>query len=215
VKQLVADDVRRLRQWGYRLIKHDFSTIDVVGRWGREMKGGAVTSDGWSFASRARTTAEVITDLYRTIRAAAGDAVVIGCNTVSHLCAGIFELNRIGDDTSGNEWHRNPQMGVNTLAFRAPHQDAFYGADADCCPITTRLDFKKAGQWLDLVARSGTPLFVSVERKAATSEVRDALRSAFAAASKPLPLGEPLDWMTTPVPREWQLNGSRVTYDWS
>ena len=41
------------------------------------------------------------------------------------------------------------------------------------------------------------------------------LRSAFAAASKPLPLGEPLDWMTTPVPREWQLNGSRVTYDWS
>src|SRR4051812_1067260 len=163
VKHLVQTDIRRLRDWGYELIKHDFSTYDILGRWGKDMPAGAITADGWSFASRTHTSAEVIGELYRTIREAAGDAVIIGCNTVSHLSAGLFELNRIGDDTSGQDWHRNPQMGVNALAFRGPHQGAFYGADADCCPITTRLDWSKARQWLDLVARSGTPLFVSVE----------------------------------------------------
>jgi alpha-galactosidase len=180
------------------------------------MTGGVVSKNGWSFANRTQTTAEVISDLYRTIRDAAGDdVVIIGCNTISHLCAGMFELNRIGDDTSGNEWRRNPQMGVNTLAFRAPQQGSFYGADADCCPITKRLEWKKARQWLDLVSRSGTPLFVSVDRTAVTPQIRDALRDALAVASRAAPLAEPIDWMETRTPREWNLGGTRVTYDWS
>jgi alpha-galactosidase len=215
VKQLVATDIRRLCDWGFKLIKHDFSTNDITGRWGKDMADGFVTADGWSFASQSQTTAEVISDLYRTIREAAGDTVVLGCNTVSHLCAGIFELNRIGDDTSGNDWRRNPQMGVNTLAFRGPQSGAFYGADADCCAITHRLPWEKARQWLDLVSRSGTPLFISVERKALTPEIRKTLQGALLAASKPAPLGEPLNWMTSAIPSEWKLGGERVKFDWS
>lgn len=215
VKNVVATDIRRIRGWGYEMIKHDFSTFDLTGRWGKDMQEGAITADGWSFASRKQTTAEVINDLYATIRQAAGDAVVIGCNTISHMSAGVFAVNRIGDDTSGNEWHRNPQMGVNALAFRAPHQGAFYGADADCCPITTRIDFARTGKWLDLVARSGTPLFVSVERKALTPDVRNALKRALATASEYLPLAEPLDWLSNPIPKDWILAGERVSYDWA
>lgn len=102
---VIHADIARLREWGYKLIKHDFSTFDILGRWGSDMmKKHDLTNDGWSFATRDRTTAEIIAAMYATIREAArDDVVVIGCNTVSHLSAGVFELNRIGDDTSGRE----------------------------------------------------------------------------------------------------------------
>lgn len=87
---------------------------------------------------------------------------------VMRVSAGMFELNRTGDDTSGKAWKRIPQMGVNTLAFRGPQHGAFYAVDADCCPITKQLPWEKSRRWLDLVARSGTPLFVSVDRSALT-----------------------------------------------
>jgi alpha-galactosidase len=67
----------------------------------------SITSPGWNFNKRSKTTAEIILDLYRSMREAAGDNIyIIGCNTMSHLSAGIFELCRIGDDTSGKEWDR-------------------------------------------------------------------------------------------------------------
>ena len=87
--------------------------------WARPAYGGTFP------AGSVRTTAEVIDDLYRTIRAAAAESVVIGCNTVSHLSAGRFEICRIGDDTSGTEWPRTRRMGVNSLAFRAAPHAAF------------------------------------------------------------------------------------------
>src|SRR5438270_8322197 len=125
--------------------------------------GSALTRDGWTFASGAsRTTAEVIRDLYRAIRTAADDAVIIGCNTVSHLSAGLFEICRIGDDTSGIEWARTRKMGVNTLAFRGVQHGAFYVADADCVGVTNAVPWALNRQWLDLLARSGTMLFVSL-----------------------------------------------------
>ena len=77
-----------------------------------------LTDRGWSFTDRGRTTAEIVRALYEAIRASAGPAELIGCNTIGHLGAGLFELQRIGDDTSGNEWSRTRKMGVNTLAFR-------------------------------------------------------------------------------------------------
>ncbi len=38
---------------------------------------------------------------YRAVREAAADVVVLGCNTVGHLAAGLVEAQRTGDDTSG------------------------------------------------------------------------------------------------------------------
>jgi alpha-galactosidase len=162
VLEKVSNDISRIRDWGYELIKHDYSTFDIFGRWGFQM-GTALTRDAWTFASgSARTTAEVINDLYRTIRAAAGDSLVIGCNTVSHLSAGVFEICRIGDDTSGTEWARTRKMGVNTLAFRGAQHGAFYVADPDCVGVTNAIPWALNKQWLDLLARSGTMLFVSL-----------------------------------------------------
>lgn len=69
--------------------------------------GASLTKEGWTFrAGPGRTTAEVTNGLYRTIREAADDALIIGCNTVSHLSAGHFQICRIGDDKSGWDWAR-------------------------------------------------------------------------------------------------------------
>ena len=214
VLKKVADDIARFRQWGYDLIKHDYSTFDLFGRWGSTM-GDALTRDGWTFATGpTRTTAEVIEDLYQTIRTAAGDALIIGCNTVSHLSAGIFDICRIGDDTSGREWARTRKMGVNTLAFRGPQHGTFYVGDADCVGVTNAVPWAFNRQWLDLLARSGTMLFLSLAPDALGEAQRRDLRDALAIAARPQPLGEPLDWQQTAWPSRWRLMGKEVTYDW-
>lgn len=96
----VGEIVRLYRHWGFEMVKHDYSTYDALGRWGSQMQD-ELTVPGWQFHDRSRTTAEILLDLYKTIREAANPMYLIGCNTVSHLSAGLFELNRIGDDTSG------------------------------------------------------------------------------------------------------------------
>jgi alpha-galactosidase len=213
VLEAIRRDVRTLAGWGYGLIKHDFSTYDLLGRWGFAM-GAQLTDDNWNFANRNRTNAEVILDLYRAIREAAGDVMLLGCNTVGHLAAGVFELQRIGDDTSGRDWNRTRKMGINTLAFRGPQHNAFFAVDADCVGITRQISWVSNRQWLDLLAKSGTPLFVSAAPDAVGPEQRDAVREAFKTASTPRPLGEPLDWLTNSEPERWSLQGSRAKYDW-
>ncbi len=214
VHRLVAGDIARLHTWGYELIKHDFTTYDILGRWGFVM-GAALTDDGWAFAEgRRRTTAEVILDLYETIRQAAQGTLVLGCNTISHLSAGVFELCRIGDDTSGRMWERTRRMGVNSLAFRAVQHGTFYAADADCVGLAQAVPWDMNRQWLDLLARSGTMLFVSADPKAIGPAQEQALREAFAHAASPQPLGEARDWLETTCPRRWRLMGRETEYDW-
>lgn len=211
--ELVRQDIGRMASWGYELIKHDFSCFDLMGRWGFAM-GAELTDAGWHFADRTKTSAEVALALYRAIHEAAGSALLIGCNTFGHLGAGLFELQRIGDDTSGRDFNRTRRMGVNTLAFRCPQQGTFFGADADCTPITPDVPWELSARWLDLVARSGTPLFVSADPRTLNAEVKQALKKAFAAAARPQPLAEPLDWMDTTTPGRWRIQGATVEYDW-
>jgi alpha-galactosidase len=214
VQQKIAADITRLRQWGVELIKHDYSTFDVLGRWGFQM-GASLTKDGWTFAAGpTRTTAEVLNELYGAIRTAAADTLIIGCNTVSHLSAGQFEICRIGDDTSGTEWARTRKMGVNTLAFRGAQHEAFYAADADCVGVTHAIPWEYNRQWLDLLARSGTMLFVSLAPDALGPEQRRDLRAALALAARPQPLGEPHDWQHTAWPTRWRLMNDERSYDW-
>ncbi len=214
VKGKVAEDIRRLNRWGWNLIKHDYTTYDILGLWGFRM-GASLTAGGWTFAEGPRrTTAEVLTDLYRTIRTAAGDALVIGCNTVSHLSAGVFDMCRIGDDTSGKDWARVRRMGVNSLAFRAVQHGAFYAADPDCIGVTNDIPWSLNRQWLDLLAHSGTTVFVSLAADALNEERKADLRAALDLAARPRPLGEPLDWQHTVWPTRWRMSGGERTYDW-
>lgn len=213
VLEHVGKDIERLISWGYELIKHDFTTWDIFGRWGFEM-GNAFTEAGWSFKDRSRTTAEIISGLYSAIRKAAGDAIIIGCNTIGHLGAGLFEVQRTGDDTSGREWERTRKMGVNTLAFRMAQHGNFFASDADCVGLTEHVPWQFNRQWLDLLSRSGTPLFVSADPDAVGAQQKAALKQAFRRASVSRPPGEPLDWLTNICPAEWRLEDEVVSYDW-
>ena len=91
-----APRCREAAGWGYEMVKHDFSTYDLLGQWGFEM-GPQPTLPGWSLHDRSRTNAEVITGLYAMLRQEAGERVLLdGCNTVGHLGQGIFDLQRTG-----------------------------------------------------------------------------------------------------------------------
>ncbi len=212
----VRDCFTLYAQWGYELVKFDFTTFDIFGRWGFEMiRHRSITAPGWTMNDASRTSAEIVLDLYRTIREAARNIYVISCNTFSHLSAGLFELNRIGDDTSGHEWERTRKMGVNTLAFRGMHHGAFYAADADCVGLTTSVSWEKNKQWLALIANSGTPLFISGQSEAIGRQQKEAIRRSFESAAHVLPLGEPLDWMDAMVPRRWRLNRQVFDFVWN
>ena len=215
VLEYAAATVRRLSaEWGYELIKHDFSTFDIFGFRGFE-RSSALAEDGWSFYDRSKTSAEIILELYRTIKAAAEDTtLILGCNTIGHLAAGLAHINRTGDDTSGKEWERVRKYGVNTLAFRMLHHGAFYEADADCAALTSELDGSLAAEWLRALSVSGTPLFVSAAPELVKGETAGKLKAAYARASLQKDTLIPLDWMENTCPEVWLLNGEGIRFCW-
>jgi alpha-galactosidase len=211
----VTDDVTCLRGWGFELIKHDFSTYDLLGRWGPQM--GAVLDDGrWRPHDPNLTTAEALVSLYQCIRDAAGDTVVLGCNVVGHLAAGLVEAQRIGDDTSGLAWGRTRRVGVNTLAFRLAQHGALFAVDADCVPSTPHTPWSLNRRFLDLVSRSGTALFVSVDPSTRSDAVDADLAAGLRLALDGGARGgvEPIDWLHTTSPSRWRGGEAELTYDW-
>jgi alpha-galactosidase len=220
-REKVLAKMREAVGWGYEMVKHDFSTYDLLGQWGFEM-GPQPTLPGWSLADRSRTNAEVLADLYAQLRTAAGDRVLLdGCNTVGHLGQGIFDLQRSGDDTSGRHWERTRRMGVNTLAFRLPQHGAFFTVDADLVAVTDAVPWDLSRQWLDLVARSGTATLVSAAPAVrGGQEQRTALREAFKVAAAGGVAARPVDWMRTSAPEKWRAGAGNNTenerrYRWS
>lgn len=215
VLDTVAEDVARLAGWGFELLKHDFSTYDLLGRWGPDM-AARPTADGWALADPTVTTAEALVAFYARFREAAGTSLVLGCNVVGHLAAGLVHAQRTGDDTSGLEWQRTRRVGVNTLAFRLAQHETFFTLDADCIPSTRGTDWRRNREFLDLVARSGTALFVSVDPATRDDRVDADLSAALRLGlDGGVPGGvEPLDWLSTPTPARWRVGGAERRYQW-
>lgn len=213
VLDLTGQDTRRIANWGYEMIKHDFSSFDIFGNWGFEM-GGSLINDGFSFHDKTKTTAEIVLNFYQTIADNAGDAIVIGCNTISHLAAGLFAIQRTGDDTSGRAWERTRLMGINTLSHRMIQHNNFYACDADCVGLTKNIPWEMNRQWLELLSGSGTPLFVSADPREIDNIEKKAVKAAFSRASKVLTPAEPLDWLDTTCPSKWNINGEIKDFNW-
>lgn len=209
----IRAEVKTFFDWGYEMIKYDFSTFDIFGKWGFEMQSD-VTTGSWHFYDTEKTTAEIITQLYQTIFEGASGAYLIGCNTIGHLGTGYIHIQRTGDDTSGQEWERTRKMGINTLAFRMPQHKAFYYVDADCVGITPQVSWQMNQQWLEVLAKSQTPLFVSAAPSALTNEVEEAIIMAFKMACQNKSPAIPIDWMQTTCPSRWKSDFGLDTYDW-
>jgi alpha-galactosidase len=209
----IAAVVTQACDWGYDLIKHDFSTYELFGQWGSQM-GASPALGNWHLNDTSLTNAEVVTALYRQLRKASGpDRILLGCNTIGHLSVGIFDASRTGDDVSGVEWERTRRTGINTLAFRLPQHSTFFALDADCIPLTPEVPWSMSKQWLSAVAQSGTVLLISPDRRAIGAEQRSAIRDAFARVFSDTQ-SQPLDWLETRTPALWQTSGESQGYDW-
>jgi alpha-galactosidase len=195
----VMKSARQAVAWGYTFIKHDFSTYELFGRWGFEMHG-QVTRPGWHFHDRSRTNAEIVHDLYQAIRFAAGEhTTILGCNTVGHIAAG------------------TRRYGVNTLSHRIAQHRTFSHVDPDIVAMTLAVDWKKTSEWMDVVARSGTSLFLSPDPAAITPEVKSAMRDAMAISAQ-VGTGFPVHPTSGTTPEAWQFTHPghiEKTYDWS
>ncbi len=214
---LVRADIARFRAWGMKLVKIDYLAYDIVRAWEASMRDTPLNNPP-RWHRRDRTAAEVIRSLYRAMREAAGDEmVIIGCNAFNHFAAGLFEVQRTGGDTSGRNWEDTVKHGVNTLAMRAHQDGIFFSVDADCAGLAWKgaIDWAKNRRWIDLLGRSGTAVFVSWFRDLADGEVRRTIAAAYARAAAGIEVGEPLDWIETRIPRQWRFSDGTVkTYDW-
>ncbi len=214
VLDYIAEDVRTLTGWGYKLIKHDFSTYDILHQWGMDLRDFP-SRNAYSFRDRSLTNAQIIKNLYKTIYDAAdGKAIIIGCNCVGHLGTGFFHIHRSGDDTSGRAWLRTLKLGVNTLSFRAHQQGKFFFVDGDCVGLTPKIDFEQNKEWLRLLAYSGTPLFVSVGPTTLTAEQEQYLAEMLAVASREREPVEPVDWFSNNLPYKFLIDGEQVEFEW-
>lgn len=215
VLEYIKEDVCRIGDWGYELIKHDFSTFDLFGRWGFEMNP-FVTEDGWHFYDRSKTSAEVVKMLYTAIYEAAKEKeiILIGCNTIGHLGAGLMHVNRTGDDTSGINWERTRRMGINTLAFRLPQHRTFYDVDADCVGIAGNIKWELNRQWADVLAESGTPLFISVKPGILSEEEKEELHQIMLKGSEQNKHKVPVDWQENDCPEIWKDEIETCHYNW-
>lgn len=105
-------------------------------------------------------------------------------------------------------------MGVNTLAFRMIQNGSFYMTDADCVGITGAIDWSLNKQWLDVLSKSGSPLFISCKPGVLSESELNDLREGWAVNSVQTNRCRPLDWMENEYPTVWEIDGKVVRYDW-
>ncbi len=192
--------MREATGWGYEMVKHDYSTYDLLGQWGFEM-GPQPTLPGWSLHDRSRTNAEVIAASMRCCATRPGEQILLdGCNTVGHLGQGIFDLQRTGDDTSGRQWERTRRMGVNTLAFRLPQHGTFYTLDADLVGITEAFRGSSTGSgskcWRTAEQQRSFP---RARRRGERSNARHYVRPSRSRRPAALARGRSIGWRPAPL----------------
>lgn len=205
--ELIAEEVERFADWGFKLLKYDFVDRDVHGMYVRD-NAPFLKDAGWSFRDRSMTSACCMKALFRTIHDHAHGAMLMGCNTPSHLCAGYVHINRGGDDTSGMLWDRTFIMGVNTLPFRLCQHETFYAMDDDCVgAVENNVPWALNRVFLDLLAHSGTPLFVSIDPTRVTPEMEEDIRAAMRETATGRHVMEPLDWMESAFPQTYLVDG--------
>lgn len=157
------NDTKMIRDWGYDLIKHDFTTEDITcsGSTFSLFSNGNLNG-GRVFGDNTKTTATIMKNLYKAIQQGAGGADVIGCNTLSHLTAGIHSIYRVGGDTSGRYWQMTMHNGINSM-MRLPQNEAFYMVDPDCAPFTERVNCDLGLDFLEMCALTGVTTLASVK----------------------------------------------------
>lgn len=217
----VSQDISRLHDWGFDLIKHDFTTTEIMGRgniptlaWPGMENPSNYPGVGKMF-DKTRTNAQIIRDLYKTIQDAAKGSVVIGCNTIGHLVSGIHEVQRVGNDTNGKVYEYTVRNGVHSM-MRMPQNETMFRLDADCAAFTDMVPTDLNLDFLEAMAITGTTAFASVTpgilKEKEAQRLSDILK--IAACIKPNEFATVEDWDRTSAPAEFMYKGEIKTYDW-
>lgn len=183
----VAQDVSQIRKWGYSLIKHDFSTMDTI-------EDILDKEADWHFFDRTLTNCQILKNLYSTIQNSAGDAVVIGCDTLNHVAAGIHASQRSGADTSGRSFEITRQDGGEAL-MRLPQNGAFFSIDPDCAAFTEYVDANLNLDFLEACAISGCVTLASVVPGILKPDEMKRIQGIFRIASQNGIGAVPTDWL--------------------
>ena len=180
----VQNDSANLSRMGYDLIKHDFTTYDMLGDciFTRRNTVNLCKSDR-KFYDKSITTATAIKNLYSTIQKGAGIIDIIGCNTVSHLTAGIHSIYRTGGDISGRSFEWTARNGVNAM-MRLPLNDSFYRVDPDCAAFTEKVEASLNLDFLEMCAITGVTTLASVTPGILTDEEMKRINEIYHIADK-------------------------------
>ena len=207
-KQKITEDVKRLSDWGFDMIKHDFSFFDLF---------GATISDNMPphFYDKTKTNAQIVREFYKLVQSAAGDTLVMGCNTVNHLAAGIHQIQRSGNDTSGRHFEFTRRFGVHSM-MRAPQNNAFFKTDPDCAAFTEKVSIPLNLDFLEMAAITGSATFASVTPGILNPQEEKRLQEIFAIADsiKYTDYATITDWTHTAVPCEFNYKGTPYKYNW-
>ncbi len=215
VLDYVAGVVSGIVNDGYKMIKYDFTAPDMLTAdiYDEIYLKDHITDDGWQFDDTSVTNAQIIKKLYTTIQKAAGDTLIMGCNTYNHLAAGIHQISRSGLDTSGYDWNKTRKMGVNSLAFRLPQNNTFFITDPDCAAITEHVSTEMNLRFFEACALSGTSLFISITPGMLTDADKKRLSDSFKIADKGTTM-KPVDWFDNTCPRQYLSDGKLYTFNW-
>ena len=199
---------------GFTLLKYDFVTRDILGVYGG-FSSDLVKDFDWSFSDTSKTNIELIEYLYKSIKEVAKDTLLIGCNALSHVIVGYAEMQRIGDDTSGLEWERTRDYGVNTLTNRLSQNNIFYQIDADCVGIIDdKISWSKNKQWMDLLSYTDSPLFISIKPSSLTSQIKKDIIKAFKINADRNNTIYPIFEGDNRLASCWMINGENKEFYW-
>jgi len=207
VLEWIRQDVARFKGWGYELIKHDFSTIDTLDTLSDR-------EDNWHYYDESITNCTILKNLYKKIQQATGDDVVIGCNTLNHLVAGIHAVQRSSQDTSGRKFEDTRQNGCASF-IRLPQNQTFFAADPDCAAFTANVPAKENLDFLELCAITGCVTFASVTPGILKDEEMARIRKIYRIASEGGLGAIPTDWLGHNICSRFKTpDGELFRYDW-
>ena len=191
--------------WGFELIKHDYTSYDLFGRWGFAM-GADLTNPGWHFADR-------FADHRRGHPVALSRHPRIRRDLSRHRLQHVRPPGRrTGGVAAHGRRHQRPRLPPH-----APHGCQHAGLPRAAAPdlLRSRRGLRAGDAAAALGPRrtlDGPSSPAAARRcscrpipKRSTPKRNRAIRRAFATASVARKVAQPMDWMETTTPSRWRI----------
>ena len=212
----ITRDIKNIRSWGYRLIKHDFTTMDIFGGMGlsSERHSYSLCEEKRTFFDKTKTTATAVKELYQAIQDASNGAEIISCNAFGHLSAGIHSMHRVGGDNSGNSFEWTRRHGVNSM-MRLPQNESFFMIDPDCAVFTNKVGVEANLDFLKMCAITGVTAFASIQPNLLTDKDLTRISDIFKLADANEARYQIKDYEKNANPERFvSSRGEQITFDW-